>query len=173
LDLKVAPRKNDRASSPFGVRASPRAASAEGSIGAVLTLEIGAVFPLGTTPGRKPCLSSVVYLAALPLAVPIGCGRSQTTAGPSLKNKYSATIREVPEQDKPVDEKCRQDAKADRLAVVQTYVRALRRIDLRQCRLECQEGWYACEKTLPFLQKYPDDITGNVLKLAKTRWKQQ
>jgi len=48
LDLKVAPRKNDRASRPFGVRAGPRAASAEGSIGAVFTLEIGALFSLGS-----------------------------------------------------------------------------------------------------------------------------
>jgi hypothetical protein len=58
LDLKVAPRKNDLALRPSGVRAGPKARSAHMSSGAVQTLKNGALFSISITAAASAVGSS-------------------------------------------------------------------------------------------------------------------
>lgn len=118
--------------------------------------------------GRQSFREVFFLLAAVPLAMFIGCGGNQSANNKTQADQHAAAIREVLAQDKKAGEKCTEEVNGDRLAAVRTYCLTLRRIDLRRCPPDFQEAFlkhrYAWEEVIPFLEKY-DGFTGDLISL--------
>ena len=114
-------------------------------------------------------LYPVLAVVLLVMSSGCGCGSGQPTPGQTQADRNTVAIREVFRQRAIAAEKYTAGMKNDRLAATQNYVHALRQIDLRPCPSDFQDVFlkhrYAWDEIPPFLEKYPESIVGDGLKL--------